>query len=334
MSRLFAQLISSPAGEFVAGGKGSDPVESFEPVDLADYARLAPARMSTGAWEYLQGAPADGEVLRRNKAAYQTLRLRPNVLVDVSQLDTRVTLLGQEMAFPIVLAPIGNHQRVHPEGELATARGAAMTGATWIVSPTAATSLEEIARATTSPLWFQLRGRGDRELTREQVERAQAAGCRALVFEAAVPTVAGKEITWLREQTSLPVLVKGIIHPNDAAWALAAGAQGLIISNQGATNPEAVPATIDALPAVAAKVAGRVPVLVEGGIRRGTDVLKALALGATAVLIGRPCLQGLALNGATGVAHVTRILRRELEMAMASTGRPTIRSIDDSVIWR
>jgi 4-hydroxymandelate oxidase len=145
---------------------------------------------------------------------------------------------------------------------------------------------------------------------------------------------AAKEISWLRGLTSMSMLRTGVLDGDAAARAIAAGAQGIVVSNREARPGDPVAATIDALPGVVARVAGRVPVLIEGGIRRGTDILKALGLGAAAVLIGRPALQGLALNGAAGVAHVVRILRRELEMAMASTGRPTVGSIDASVIWR
>jgi len=130
------------------------------------------------------------------------------------------------------------------------------------------------------------------------------------------------------------VLLKGIMNPDDAARAVDAGVQGIIVSNHGGRNVDTVPAAIDALVPVAERVAGRIPVLVDGGVRRGTDILKAVALGASAVLIGRPYLYGLAVGGSEGVAHVINILRRELEMAMASTGRPTIRSIDATVLWR
>ncbi len=330
-----AQFLLSPAVGVIAGGSMPGPVEAFEPVDLADYERLAPARMTPVAAEHLQRGFADERMRHKNQAAYQKLRLRPKVLVDVSQLDTRVKVFGKEMPFPIVLAPNGNHTLLRPEGEIATAKGAGMTGATWIVSASGAISLEEIARAANSSLWFQMPGDSDRGLTRELVQRAQGAGYQALITDLGRDGSTGwKDIGCVRGVTSMPVLVKGIANPSDAAEVIAQGAQGIIVSNYGVPNPDAAPATIDALPGIAAAVAGRIPVFVEGGVRRGTDVLKAVGLGATGVLIGRPCLQGLVVNGAAGVAHVIRILRRELEMAMASTGRPTIASIDDSVIWR
>jgi 4-hydroxymandelate oxidase len=147
------------------------------------------------------------------------------------------------------------------------------------------------------------------------------------------PGLTWKEIEWLRSLTRLPMLLKGILNAEDAVRAADLGASGIIVSNHGGRNLDTLPATIDALPEVAARMSGRVPVLVDGGIRRGTDVLKAIALGASAVLIGRPYLHGLAVGGADGVARVINILRREFEMAMALTGRTSVSQIDASVIW-
>lgn len=148
------------------------------------------------------------------------------------------------------------------------------------------------------------------------------------------PSLTWKDIAWLKAQTSLPILLKGILNPDDAVRAAEAGVAGIIVSNHGARNLDTEPATIDALPEVVAKVGGRLPILVDGGVRRGTDILKALALGANAVLIGRPYLYGLAVDGSAGVTRVISILRRELEMAMAVCGRTSIAEIDSTVLWR
>lgn len=358
------------------------PPAPAAPVDVADYGRLAPSRMSTMAWEYVSGGAADEVTLGWNEEAYRKIRLRPDFLVDVSKIDTRVTLFGQEMPFPLLLAPAAYQKLLHPDGELATVKGAGLAGATMVLSTTSTVSIEDTAGAASQPLWFQLYVQPDREITRSLVQRAEAAGCRALVITidspvlgpryretrskftlpagleranlrglksatgaqrasggtiySAVqdPTVTWKDLEWLRSLTSMPVLLKGIMNPDDAARAVAAGVQGIIVSNHGARNVDTVPAAIEVLPSVAGRVAGRIPVLVDGGVRRGTDILKAVALGATAVLIGRPYLYGLAVGGAEGVAHVINILRRELEMAMASTGRPALAAINSSVIWR
>jgi 4-hydroxymandelate oxidase len=338
--------------------------------------------MTAIGWEYISGGAADELTLRWNRESYDRIRLRPRVLVDVSQIDTRVALFGRELPFPILLAPTAYHKLAHAEGELATAKGAGAAGATFVVSTSATTSLEDIARVATRPLWFQLYVQPDREFTRELVRRAEATGCEALVVTVDSPvlgpryretrtkfslppgveranlkglkTATGghrpneltiysalldpkltwKEIEWLRSLTKLPMLLKGVLNADDAARGVELGASGIIVSNHGGRNLDTLPATIDALPEVAARVAGRVAVLVDGGIRRGTDVLKAIAFGASAVLIGRPYLYGLAVGGAEGVARVVNILRREFEMAMALTGRTSIAQIDESVIWK
>ncbi|HVS53122.1 MAG TPA: alpha-hydroxy acid oxidase [Opitutaceae bacterium] len=352
------------------------------PVDVYDYERLARERLSPMAWDYIAGGAADELTLRWNREAYDRLRLRPRVLVDVSQLDTRVTLLGRTLPFPILLAPAAYQRLLHPDGELAAVRGADAAEATLVASCFASTTIEETAAAARRPLWFQLYVNPDRGFTRALVQRVEAAGCEALVltvdsptlgpryrelrnrftlppgveranlrglatatggqrptekeiYSATLdPTLGWRDVEWLRSLTRLPVLLKGILNADDAARAVEIGAAGVIVSNHGGRNLDTLPATIEALPGVAAKVAGRVPVLVDGGIRRGTDVFKALALGAQAVLIGRPYLCGLAAGGAEGVARVVTILRREFEMAMALTGRTSLAAIDESVLWR
>jgi 4-hydroxymandelate oxidase len=333
-------------------------------LSLFDYEVEAQKYISHGAWARISGGAADELTLRWNHEAYEHIRLTPRALVDVSRLDTRVTLFGQELPFPILLAPTGGQKFVHPEGELAAVRGAALAKATYVISSSASMRVEDIAKAATGPVWFQLYVQRDRAFTKDLVQRAEDSGCRALcvtvdspIFGARNreerakgelperelpnlkgkdyldPTLTWKDIDWLRSFARRPVLLKGILNPDDADLAVKAGVQGIIVSNHGARNLDTVPATIDALPRVMERVAGRVPVLVDGGIRRGTDVLKALALGAAAVQIGRPYLWGLGLAGAEGVAQVVAILRREFEVAMMLAGRPTLPSIDRSVIW-
>lgn len=350
-------------------------------IHIRDYERFAPERMSKMAWEYISGGAGDELTLRWNHEAYDRIRLLPRLLVDVSHLDTRVTLFGRELPHPILLAPVAYQRLAHPEGELATAKGAGAADATMVLSTLSTTTLEEVAQAAIRPLWFQLYVQKDRGFTRELVRRAEAAGYQALVLTVDTPvlgarhresrinfelppgmetanlkdlpsamgghcpkgqdiysamldpSLAWKDLDWLRSQTRLPVLLKGILSADDAARAMDADASGLIVSNHGGRNLDTVPATIDALPAIAAKVAGRVPILLDGGIRRGTDVIKALAFGASAVLIGRPYVFGLAVGGAEGVTRVVQILRRELEMSMALAGRPSIASIDGSIIF-
>jgi 4-hydroxymandelate oxidase len=335
-----------------------------ELLSIYDYETLAEKRVAHGAWERIQGGAADELTLRWNKEAYQKIRLRPRVLVDVSKLDTRVRLFGQDFAYPIVLAPTGGQKLIHPEGELAVSRGAAAAGATLVISSSASLRVEDIARQAKGPVWFQLYVQRDRAFTKDLVQRAEASGCRALEltvdtptngarnreFRAQAsmpvrelpnlpgkdyldPTLSWKDVEWLRGFARTPLLLKGILTADDADIGVKSGAAGIVVSNHGGRNLDTAPATLDALPGVVERVAGRVPVLVDGGIRRGTDVLKALALGAVAVQIGRPYLYGLGVAGADGVQGVVEILRREFEMAMMLTGRPTLASIDKGVLW-
>ena len=346
------------------------------PVCLADFEPLAKERLSHFAYEYIASGAADELTIRWNREAFDQIRLRPRVLVDVEKIDTRVTLFGQEMPHPILLAPTARHRLSHPEGEVATARGASDAGAIFVIASLTTRLLEEIARAAKTPLWFQLYDlrKERREFVREVVKEAEQFGCRAFMVTADAPVDGARNriqrvadqlppgmdtpyyqkpnlhgavlpimgsmgsftweaVEWLRSITRLPVVLKGIMTPEDAELAIRTGAAGIIVSNHGGRCLDTLPASINALAPVIEKVAGRVPVLMDGGVRRGTDVLKALALGAKAVLIGRPYLYGLAVNGAEGVAAVVNILREEFQMAMTLTGRPDIRSIDRSVLW-
>jgi 4-hydroxymandelate oxidase len=343
-------------------------------LNVWDFKAIAEKRLPGPTWSYLTGGAADEITLRWNRESFDKIRLRPNVLVDATPLDTRISLFGQEMPFPILLCPTGSHRAIHPEGELATARGAGMAGATMVVSTPATTAVEEIAKATTHPLWFQLYVQRDHSFTRDLVLRAQDAGCQAIcvtldsviqgprnrqtrsrfrlaegtpqphkqksqtpekkIFSTTKdPSFSWKDIDWLRSFTRVPLLLKGILDAADAERALQEGADGIIVSNHGGRNLDTVPATIDALPEIVDQVAGRIPILMDSGVRRGTDVLKALGVGASAVMVGRPYLYGLASAGAEGVQRVMDILRTELEMAMILTGRTTIAQIDRSVLW-
>ena len=342
-------------------------------VSLDEFESLALTAMSHMAYEYVSAGAGDEHSLQWNRDAYQRLRLRPRVLVDVATVDMRVGVFGQTMPFPILLAPAAYQRTMHPDGEVATAMGAGTAGATMIVSTAATSAFSDIARVASAPLWFQLYVQSDRAFTQELVQHVQDAGCRALVVTVDTPTLGARDrmtkakfalpdgvhtphlydvskqrrgvivpdrisitwrdIEWLRSIARVPVLLKGILDPDDAERAIAAGADGIIVSNHGARNLDTVPATIDALPPVAARVNGRIPVLVDGGIRRGTDIIKAMALGATAVMIGRPYCYGLSVGGADGVARVIEILRTELELAMKLCGRPSLASIDASVLW-
>lgn len=347
---------------------------------LCDFETVARERTDRMAWEYICGGAADEITLRWNREAFDHLRLNPRVLRDVSKVETAVRLLGTELPFPVMVAPCALHKLVHPDGELATARGIAEAGTVFTLSTMSSVTLEEVAAGSTSPKWFQLYAQTDKGVTRELVARAEAAGYKALVVTVDTPALGVRnremrcgfhlppgmelanlsaskrsaptmspehsffqsvianrltwdDIAWLQGATKLPIVLKGILNAEDADLAVRNGVAALQVSNHGGRNLDTVPATIDALPRIADKVGGRIPLLLDGGIRRGTDVLKAMACGATAVLIGRPAYHGLAVGGAAGVTKVLNILRTEFEMAMALSGCATISDIDSGVLW-
>jgi 4-hydroxymandelate oxidase len=344
-------------------GKPSASQTPARLVSLRDIERRASSSMPRATWEFINSGAGDEWTVRWNEESFQRLRLQQRVMTDLSRLNTRVRLMGRERPHPILLSPTSNHALVHPDGEIETARGAGEAGAILIVSTFADRPLEEIARAATQPLWHATYLFKDRGRTQDLLRRAEAAGCEAICVPIDSPVVGArdrehrtyrfprepvsfqnypvdywrypttwKDVDWIRTQTKLPLVLKGILDPGDAERGIRAGAQAIFVSNHGGRNLDTLPATLDVLPDVADKVAGRVPIVVDGGIRRGTDVLKALALGAAAVAIGRPYLYGLACSGAAGVRGVVNILRNELEMAMAMTGRLTVASIDKSVV--
>ena len=349
-----------------------------------EFEELARERLSHMAMEYAVAGVADEATVRENRAAFERLRVAPRVFVDVSRIDTGVTLFGRRHDFPILLAPCSYQKLNHPDGELAAVAGANLAGATFITATFASVSLEDTAAASRQPLWFQLYIHPDRGFTRDLVARAEAAGYEALVVTAdvpvngpryrelragfALPTGVGrvnlerlgkpavsdahrphgrniysavrapdaswKDLESLKTGTRLPVVVKGILHPDDAQRALEHGADGVYVSNHGGRSVDTVPSSLEAIPAVADRVAGACPLLYDGGIRRGTDIVKALALGATAVAVGRPWIYGLAVAGPAGVARVVEILRTELEMAMGLLGRPGLAMIDQTILWQ
>src|SRR5579859_3701796 len=358
---------------------GRDPLPA---ADLMKFEPLARERLSQMAYDYVRSGGADEITMRENRLAFERLRLAPNVLQDVSQVDTRTSLFGTELEHPILLAPIAYHRLYHAEGELGTARGASAAGAVFVVSSFTTTAVDEIARNTQRPIWFQLYVQRDRAFTKDMVQRAVAAGSKAVCLTVDTPVLGcrygqlsfglpsnmecvhlrgldlkspilghktqrggiydplfdpsfnWRDLEWLRSISGVPVLLKGVLAPEDGRRAIDYGADGIIVSNHGGRNLDLVPATIDALPRIADAVAGRIPVLLDSGVRRGTDVLTALALGAKAVFIGRPYIYGLAIAGARGVERVVNILRDEFQRAMALTGRRSIAEIDPSVLWQ
>ncbi len=305
--------------------------------------------LEESVFDYFAGGVDDEVTVRANEAAFARIGIVPRILrSQPPSLST--SLLGVDLPLPVVIAPTPLHRLAHPDGELATARAAAAARSLMVVSMAATAALEEVAVAGDGGpgLWFQLYVQPDLGFTEALVRRAEKAGCRALVVSAdnpRLPTLPGfpcenmrdpddgrirpivfaedlawKHIDWLRQTTTLPIVLKGVNHPADARMAVKRGVDGIMVSNHGGRHLDTVPATIDLLPAIADAVAGRVPLLLDGGVRRGTDVVKALARGATAVGVGRPVVWGLAVAGEAGVRHVLETLRDELTHALVRSG--------------
>ena len=347
-------------------------------LNLFDLEQLAREKLPQTACDYFASGAWDEVTLRENRAAFERLRIHYRVLVDVSKRDLSLTLFGEKISLPILIAPTAFHRLAHPDGELATVRAAGAAGTVMVLSSLSTTSVEEVSAAASSPLWFQLYINKDRGFTRDLVARVERAGCQAIMVTVDTPewgrrerdvrngfhlppglhavnlassnqrgeflshqgaglgqafgwmldaSLAWPDVDWLCGLTRLPVILKGICRADDAKLALGHGARGIVVSNHGGRQMDTAPATIDVLPAVAAAVGGRLPILLDGGIRRGTDVIKALALGATAVQVGRPILWGLASAGQQGVELALDLLRQELDLAMALAGCPNLAAI-------
>ena len=337
-------------------------------LSVADYERIAEERLEPGPWAYLAGGSGDEWTLRENRAAFARWTFRPRVLCDVSAVSTATTVLGTKIELPVVVAPVAYQRLYHPDGDCATARGAAAAGAGLAVSTFCTRSHEEIAAAAPGLMqWCQLYVFRDRGVTSEHLAEAVAAGCSAVVLTVDTPRLAQRErdlrigfavpsdlplpyaraaigdaaknpadqfallddsvswrdLEWIASEAKLPVVLKGVVTREDAETAVEHGAAAIVVSNHGGRQLDGAPATLDALPEVVDAIAGRAEIYLDGGIRRGTDVAKALALGARAVLAGRAPMFGLAAAGEDGVRHVLEILRDELTLALCLLGCTT-----------
>ena len=334
------------------------------PLNLADYEALARDLLDPATWDYFAGGSGDEHTLRANVDAFRRIRLRPRVLDSDDPVSAATTVLGAPVELPVLVAPTAYHGLAHPDGECATAAGAGAAGTVMVVSLNSNRTLEDVAAAATGPLWLQLYLTREHAADAEIVRRAEDAGYAALVLTVDRPIYGAREkdvrngfrlpehlraanfggtrdlrskswtswaaLDWLVEATSLPVLVKGVLAGADAELAIEHGAAAVMVSNHGGRQLDGALAALEALPAVVAAVDGRCEVLCDGGVRRGADVLKALALGARAVLVGRPAVWGLAVDGAAGVAAVLGMLRAEVERDLALCGRCRVADIDRS----
>ena len=325
------------------------------PITLDEWEEAARAVLPHGVFDYIAGGAGAERTLLANERAFDRWTVWPSMLRGSSAPDPSTAVLGTPFSFPVGIAPWAFQRQVHPEGEAATARAARAMGVPMCVSSTVLDGLEEVA-STGAAVWWQLYIWRDRGATADLLRRAAAAGYRALVWTVDVPVLGPRhrdtrnafvlpvgpmgssqefeldlswdDLAWIREQApKLPVIVKGVLRADDARRAVEHGADAVVVSNHGGRQLDRAPASLEALPDVVEAVGGRVPVLMDGGVRDGIDVLIAVALGASAVLVGRPTAWGLAVDGAPGVEAVLRFLRDGLVNAMANAGCPSLADV-------
>ena len=373
-------------------------------VNIADLRRAAQRRLPRAIFEFIDGGSYDEVTLRAPRADFENLTFAPRVLRDVSKRDLSIELFGERLPLPLVLAPIGLCGLAAPRGEILAARAAAARGLPFCLSTAAVCSIEDVAKATGAPFWFQLYVMRDRGITRSLIERAQAADCKVLVFTVDLPvtgqrdrdqhngftvppkitfanafdmlrrpgwlrevllgtrltfgnfagtsavvennlmslaqhiarnmdsSISWRDIEWTRSIWKGPIVLKGILSPADARLAAEHGADAVVVSNHGGRQLDGAPSSISVLPAIVDAAGDRLSVLFDGGIRRGQDAVKAMALGARACLIGRAFMYGLAAQGEAGVTRAIDILAAEMDTTLALLGRTSISALDRSSI--
>ena len=349
------------------------------PINLHEYEALAKESLPKPEWDFIEGGATDELTIGRNRKAFDSIMLRPRMLVDMDVRDLSTTVLGERIEFPVMLCPAGHHIRAHKDAEIATARAAGAAGVGMILSSGSSVVMEDVAAAASRKIWFQQYFYRDPGITELMAHRAEDGGFSALcltldapirskrernlrndymipdspnyhglqgqagfapssddappAFSGMVsPTATFKDFEWLAGKTQLPLIAKGIMTAEDAHLAVESGVKAIIVSNHGGRSLDSTFATIEALPEVVDAVQDGAEVYLDGGIRRGSDIVKALALGARAVLIGRPIFWGLAAGGEQGLRGLLEILRDELHSTMGLCGKPDITSIDRSLI--
>nr|XP_004667550.1 hydroxyacid oxidase 2 [Jaculus jaculus] len=344
-------------------------------VCLTDFQAHARERLSKSTWDFIEGEADEGITWKDNMAAFKKIRLRPRYLRDVSKVDTRTTVQGEEISAPICISPTAFHCMAWPDGEMSTARAAQAAGICYVTSTYASCTLEDIVATAPKGLrWFQLYVQSDWELNKQMVQRAEALGFKALVITVDAPVIGKrrrdirnqlnleaklmlkdlrspeerissrvqlssinasfcwKDLSQLQTITRLPIILKGILTKEDAELAIKHNVQGIFVSNHGGRQLDEVPASIYALTEVVAAVKGKIEIYLDGGVRTGNDVLKALALGAKCIFLGRPILWGLACKGEHGVEEVLSILKNEFHTSMSLSGCRSVTEISRELI--
>jgi isopentenyl diphosphate isomerase/L-lactate dehydrogenase-like FMN-dependent dehydrogenase len=374
-------------------------------VNIEDLRRMAQRRLPKSVFDYLDGGAEAEQTLADNCRAFRDVLFRPRSAVAVGACDMKTRVLGHELSFPAILAPVGYSRLMHPEGEVAAARAAGQAGTGYILSTISGHKLENVKAASIGPVWYQLYLLGGREAAEGSIDRARRAGFSALVITVDTPvaglrerdprngmkellgsswsaripylpnilahpgwvtsflldggvpllenvvipgkgpmelvdvgaalasaTVTWEDLRWIREAWSGPIIVKGLLTGDDARHAVDEGAAAVVVSNHGGRQLDSVSPTIRALPEVVAAASGQIEVLMDGGVRRGSDIVKALCLGARAVLVGRAYAFGLGAAGPAGVARALEILKSDVERTLRLLGCPSVAALDQSYV--
>ena len=345
---LTRRRILGAAGAMLAGSKIAPATTAAMPGVQGAPAAAAPRAELVNTLEYehqakLKLAPSVYSLIAGGeRSGFDRITLRPRMLVDTRGLDLSVTLFGERLFAPIVVGPVSEQRRFHPDGEVATVKGASAAKAVMMVSSRSSVPLKEIAAQAATPLWYQVFA--DDPAARRQIQDALEARCRAICITVGAAPAASRtrrsaraaKVDWpavdaLMRGLGVPVIVKGIATPEVAQAAVQHGVNGIIVSAYAGPTG-AVTDSVLSLPAIVDAVAGRVPVLVDGSFRRGTDILKALAFGAESVLVARPAMWGLAAYGADGVQGIVEMLQTELARYMAMCGRSEVKMLDRTML--
>jgi 4-hydroxymandelate oxidase len=357
-----------------------------EAINVFDFEAPCRVNVPPSHFGYMASGIDDEVTLRANREGFLKFQLRPRRLIDVSKVDMSTDILGVKYPSPIVVAPVGGHRMFHPEGEIATAKGAKAGNHLQILSTATTTGVDEVTEARGAPVWYQLYASNSWDVAKALVMRAEKAGCpvvavtvdrsggrnqetlarlrqtdtrdcsachdrsslaanqaRRSMYQgidlSALKDTQSSAMTWdfikrLRDTTKMKVVLKGILAYEDAVLAADAGIDGIIVSNHGGRSEDSGRSSIDALPEIVEAVKGRMPILVDSGFRRGTDIVKALCMGATAVCVGRPYIWGLGAFGQPGVERVLELMRDELYGAMQQVGAPTIKHLVPAMVRR
>jgi isopentenyl diphosphate isomerase/L-lactate dehydrogenase-like FMN-dependent dehydrogenase len=297
--------------------------------------RIAPARELANTFEYEAmaqrslSAAAFAEIAGGDRSALERITFRPRMMVNTTHLDLTIELFGQSLYAPILVGPTGGQKRYHAEGELAMVRGASAAKAAMVVSSGASYPLKEIAAQSKTTLWYQVHPEADAAAERRRIDEAVDLGCKALCIN--VGGTDWSAIDRLRLGLKIPVVLKGIMSPEEARAAIGKGIDGIVVSSHGQPG-SGMAASIEVLPAIAEAVAGKAPILIDGSFRRGSDIMKALALGARAVMLGRPPLWALAAYGSAGVETMFGMLYAELGRDMAMCGKVNPKALGPDVV--